>query len=114
MAKHTTDIIRMVAREQRLSQRVVSDAVHEFFRQVRQLVGKGETVQVTGFGTFYRRERKEAQGRNFRTNETVTIPAGMQAAFRAGELLRNAVDPSRKQRSAGARKARGKRRRKAA
>lgn len=91
MVKHTTDIIRVVAKEQRLSQRVVSDAVNEFFRQVRQAVAAGQSVQVTGFGTFYSRERKEAQGRDFRTGRTVTVPAGRTAAFRAGELLRSAV-----------------------
>jgi DNA-binding protein HU-beta len=108
MLKHTTDVIRTVAKEQRLSQRVVSDAVNEFFRQVRQVVASGQSVQVTGFGTFYSRERKEAKGRNFKTNEIVTIPAGRQAAFRAGELLRSAV-----RRTAGAghtRKARRTRR----
>ena len=88
---HKTDIIRKVARETRLSQRVVSDALNETLHVITRALRDGDTVVVPGFGTFYTKERRPSRVRNIHTGETMDIPAMRQADFRVGELLRLAV-----------------------
>ena len=88
---HKTDIIRKVAKETRLSQRVVSDALNETLAVITQALREGQTVVVPGFGTFYTKERRPSRVRNIHTGETMDIPAMRQADFRVGELLRQAV-----------------------
>ena len=43
----------------------------------------GRDFTITGFGTFYTRDRAARQGRNPKTGESLMIPAMKLAAFRA-------------------------------
>jgi DNA-binding protein HU-beta len=98
-----TDIIKRAATETRLSQRVVSDAIDASLRVIEQGLREGKTVTFPGFGTFYTREKKAGQARNFQTGKLINYPARRQAAFRPGEYLKRAVRGDR--RSGGKRKA---------
>ena len=51
----------------------------------------GRDFTVTGFGTFYTRERGARQGRNPKTGESLAIPAMKLAAFRAGKGLKERI-----------------------
>lgn len=51
----------------------------------------GRDFTITGFGTFYTRQRAARQGRNPKTGESLTIPAMKLAAFRAGKGLKERV-----------------------
>ncbi len=88
---YKTDLVRKVAKETRLSQRIVSDVVTESLAAITEALSRGQDVVLPGFGTFYTKERKEGQVQHIRTREAITIPAMRQADFRAGELLRRAV-----------------------
>jgi DNA-binding protein HU-beta len=52
---------------------------------------KGDRVQITGFGTFERRERKPRTGRNPRTGKEIKIGATVSPSFRPGKALKDAV-----------------------
>ncbi|RKZ20141.1 hypothetical protein DRQ50_00280 [bacterium] len=54
-------------------------------------VSKGDRVQITGFGTFERRNRKKRMGRNPQTGASLTIPAAKYPAFVAGKSLKDRV-----------------------
>ncbi len=62
-----------------------------FVQVVTETLAKGEEVNITGFGRFYIRERSERVGRNPRTGEQITIPAGKTPAFSAGNVLKKAL-----------------------
>jgi DNA-binding protein HU-beta len=51
----------------------------------------GGRVQITGFGTFEAKHRKERTGRNPRTGETIRIAATKTPAFRAGKGLKDGI-----------------------
>ena len=72
---YKTDIVRSVAKETRLSQRVVNEVLTESLHAMTQALGRGQTVVLPGFGTFYTKERKASQVRHIRTGEPMTIPA---------------------------------------
>ena len=88
---YKTDIVRIVARETRLSQRVVGEVLAGSLAAITAALREGQPVVLPGFGTFYTKERKPSTVRHIRTGEPLAIPAMRQADFRAGELLRQAV-----------------------
>lgn len=51
----------------------------------------GRDFTITGFGTFYTRNRAARQGRNPKTGESLMIPAMKLAAFRAGKGLKERI-----------------------
>ena len=56
-------------------------------------VSTGDKVTLVGFGSFERRDRKEREGRNPKTNEMMSIPATRVPAFSPGKLFREKVAP---------------------
>ncbi|MCL4552139.1 MAG: HU family DNA-binding protein [Candidatus Marsarchaeota archaeon] len=88
---YKTDVVRRVAKETRLSQRAVSDALNGALKQVTLALAQGQFVVFPGLGTFYTRMRKASTARSFETGKPMKVPAMRVAAFRAGELLKQAV-----------------------
>jgi DNA-binding protein HU-beta len=54
-------------------------------------VASGDKVTLVGFGAFEKRDRKEREGRNPKTGETMTIAATSVAAFSAGKQFKDKV-----------------------
>ena len=70
------------------SERVV-DSV---FDSIMDEVKKGNSFSVAGFGIFEAKERKERQGRNPKTGETITIKASRSPKFRPAKAFKDAVN----------------------
>ena len=58
---------------------------------VAQKLAQGESVQLSGFGTFEVRNREARVGRNPVTRKTVEIPATKVPAFKASKGLKDLV-----------------------
>ncbi|UTW08877.1 HU family DNA-binding protein [Pseudomonas benzenivorans] len=52
----------------------------------------GEDVTLVGFGTIAVKTRAARDGRNPQTGATIKIAAAMQPSFRAGKMLKDAVN----------------------
>ena len=53
---------------------------------------KGDEVRLVGFGTFSTSKRKASIGRNPATGAEIKIPASMQAKFKPGKGLKDAIN----------------------
>jgi DNA-binding protein HU-beta len=84
-------IIRRVAKDTRLSQWIVSDVLNGAMKEITASLNRGDTVQVTNFGTLYSRVRTDGKARDFKTGRRVDVAARTVAAFRVGTLLKKAV-----------------------
>src|SRR5688500_5892963 len=93
---YKTEVVRRIAQQTRLSQRVVNDALTASHRLIEEALRAGETVTFPGFGTFYASQRKAGTVRHVRTGQPVAVPARRVAAFRAGDVLKRAVAAKRK------------------
>jgi len=91
MYVYKNDIVRKVAQDTRLSQRIVGDALSSAVKLITQALREGKTVTLPGFGTFYTSNRREGTVKHIRTHETIKVPARRVAAFRVGELLKKSV-----------------------
>jgi nucleoid DNA-binding protein len=68
---------------------VLVDAV---LTTIADALAKGEKVDLRGFGTFQVNGKKERQGRNPRTGETMTIAARTVAVFKPSKELSGRVN----------------------
>lgn len=62
-----------------------------FEEAITEALKNGDQVVLTGFGTFLTRNRSPRTGRNPRTGEALEIKAARVANFKAGKLLKEAV-----------------------
>jgi DNA-binding protein HU-beta len=87
-----TDLINAVAEHAELTKADAGRALEAFFETVQKALKNGDDVSVVGFGTFTVRERAARTGRNPRTNEEIKIAASKIPAFKAGKVLKDAVN----------------------
>ena len=98
---YKTDIIGKVAKETRLSQRIVGDVLNASHTVIQEALGRGQEVQFPGFGTFYTRQRPEGQIHSVKDQKMVKVPAMRVAAFRVGDVLKRAVRKKKQKRLFG-------------
>ncbi len=58
---------------------------------IAEALRRGDSVRLTGFGTFRVTETKEHPGHDPRTKEPLVIPAGKRVLFSPGSKLRGAA-----------------------
>lgn len=67
-------------------------AVTALTRIIAGVLQKGDSLSLTGFGTFEVRERGERTGRNRRTGKELKIAASKVPAFKPGATLKAALN----------------------
>jgi Bacterial nucleoid DNA-binding protein len=86
-----SELIDHVASTSGLSKKDAAAAVNAVFDGIQAELAKGQSVTVTGFGTFEVRSRKARTGVNPGTGEKIKIAASKAPAFKAGKNLKDAV-----------------------
>ena len=86
-----TDLIAVASEQTGLSKKDTERVVNAALDAITAELSKGERVQLSGFGIFEVRTRKERTGRNPRTYEEIQIAASSAPAFKAGKALKDAV-----------------------
>ena len=87
-----TELIAAVAEKAGLTKKDVEKTITATLETVKEVVAKGDKVQVVGFGTFEVSERAEREGRNPQTGETMKIAASKAPKFKAGKALKDQVN----------------------
>lgn len=80
-------MIDKVAAKTELGKAEVATAVDSVLDLIAEALRSNERVDLRGFGSFVVKDRKERQGRNPRTGETITIAAKRDAGFKPGKEL---------------------------
>ncbi len=87
-----SELVEAVAKITGVSKAEAHRAVDAVFVSITDNLVKGEDVRLTGFGSFSVAKRAARKGRNPQTGAEIKIPASIQAKFKAGETLKNAVN----------------------
>ena len=87
-----TELVAAMAEKAGLSKKDAEAALKAFTETVTDELKKGEKIALVGFGTFEVSERAEREGRNPQTGETMTIAASKAPKFKAGAVLKKAVN----------------------
>ena len=87
-----TQLIDAVAKEANIKKRDVESAIESLINIITEEVAKGEKVQITGFGSFERKERGERNIKNPRTGEPMTVAPSKSPSFSAGRVFKEKVN----------------------
>jgi DNA-binding protein HU-beta len=86
-----SELIDAIAKSAKLSKSAAGLALNSAFSTIAKALGKGDTVTLIGFGTFYVGKRVARNGRNPKTGAIIKIPASSSPKFRAGKALKDAL-----------------------
>ncbi len=78
---------QLVAKDADLSVKMILDAMAE-------ALGRGDRIEIRGFGSFALNYRPPRVGRNPKSGEKVDVPEKWVPHFKAGKELRERVDGS--------------------
>ena len=76
----------------RVTKRDCGLVVDAFLDAVKAALGRGDDIELRGFGTFKVRHRKPRKARNPRTGEPVQVPARAIPVFKPSRHLRGRVE----------------------
>ena len=85
-------IVDHVAETVGLEKKKAAATLNAIIGCITDTLGRGDKVSIMGFGSFSIGERKQRQGKNPRTGETITIPAKTFVKFKAGKILGETVE----------------------
>lgn len=71
-----------------VSRAVVHEAIDAVIHTMREALGRGDRIEIRGFGVFVVKPKKSGMGRNPRTGEEVAIQPGRTVRFKPGKRLR--------------------------
>jgi integration host factor subunit alpha len=74
------------------SKKESADLVDLVFETIKETLGRGEKVKISGFGNFVLRDKRSRQGRNPQTGEPILIGGRRVLSFKASQLLKDAVN----------------------
>jgi DNA-binding protein HU-beta len=86
-----SDLIEAIAEQSGLSKVDAERALAATLEVISTALSRGQSVQITGFGTFDTRKRAGRKARNPRTGEEIHVPAARIPVFRAGKALKDMV-----------------------
>src|SRR3954471_6120774 len=74
------------------SKKEAADIVELVFETVKETLGRGEKIKISGFGNFVLRDKRQRRGRNPQTGEPLTITERRVLNFKASQLLKQALN----------------------
>jgi DNA-binding protein HU-beta len=88
------ELVDQVAEQAGVTKKQADAVLTAAIDSIMDTVAQGKKVTLVGFGSFERRDRKEREGRNPKTGETMVIPATKVPAFSAGKQFKEKVASS--------------------
>jgi DNA-binding protein HU-beta len=86
-----SELQQSVAEKAGLNKAQAGRAVDAVLDAITEALSSGEEVRLTGFGNFRVTHTAARTGRNPRTGESLSIPAGKRPTFTAGSRLKGSV-----------------------
>jgi len=80
--------VEMVAESSDLPRKQADEVVQVILESITAALGRGEKVELRGFGSFRIRRRGERNGRNPKTGDKVHVPPKKIPYFKPGKHLR--------------------------
>lgn len=75
------------------SKRESADLVDLVFEMMKETLGRGEKIKISGFGNFVLRDKRARQGRNPQTGEPIVITQRRVLGFKPSQILKQALNP---------------------
>src|ERR1700730_15776791 len=92
VAMTKAELTEEVAKVARLTKKEPELIVNSGFDNITDALGKGDKVELRGFGSFRIRHRNSRKGRNPKTGDSVSVPEKRVPFFKVGKRLRELVN----------------------
>ncbi|MDX1454049.1 MAG: integration host factor subunit alpha [Gammaproteobacteria bacterium] len=92
MALTKAEMAEALFEELGLNKREAKELVDLFFEEIRNALGDGRQIKLSGFGNFDLRDKNQRPGRNPKTGEEIPITARRVVTFRPGQKLKARVE----------------------
>jgi integration host factor subunit beta len=81
------ELVDQIAMRTGLTKRQSGEVLGLFLQSIVEALQTGDKVELRGFGSFRRRDRRPRLGRNPKTGEVVAISAQTVPFFKTGKML---------------------------
>ena len=88
------DLVEKIWEKIGLSKKEAQEIIEILFDTMKQTFIEGESVKISGFGTFNIRQKMSRRGRNPKTGEPVPLSGKCVPHFKPGKELRERVNES--------------------
>ena len=75
------------------SKKESADLVDLVFETMKETLGRGEKIKISGFGNFVLRDKRKRQGRNPQTGDPIIITERRVLNFKASQILKHVLNP---------------------
>lgn len=86
-------VAAVYARVGGFSKKEAADIVELVFETVKETLGRGEKIKISGFGNFVLRDKRQRRGRNPQTGEPLTITERRVLTFKPSQILKSELNP---------------------
>lgn len=86
------DIVDAIFEKVGLSKKEAQDIIEILFDTIKQTFAEGESVKISGFGTFNVRKKVSRRGRNPKTGEDLEIAPRRVITFRVSNQLKEEIE----------------------
>lgn len=83
----------LYARVGGFSKKESADIVDVVFEMMKETLGRGEKIKISGFGNFVLRDKRQRPGRNPQTGDPIKISERRVLTFKASQILKQALNP---------------------
>ena len=87
------ELVTQVALKTELTKQQTAEVVDLLFECISKVLQAGDKVELRGFGSFRRRDRRPRLGRNPKTGEIVAVSAQTVPFFKTGKMLQARLNP---------------------
>ena len=74
------------------SKRESADIVDGIFEMLKETLGHGEKIKISGFGNFVLRDKRQRPGRNPQTGDPIKISERRVLTFKASQILKQSLN----------------------
>lgn len=86
------DLVDRIFEKIGLSKKEAQEIIEILFDTMRQTFVEGESVKISGFGTFNVRQKMARRGRNPKTGDDLKISPRRVITFRASNQVKSAIE----------------------
>lgn len=91
-----TEMIKKLSEKTGIQKKEVKKVIEALFRPGKGIISitlkEGDKITISGFGTFYHRERSARNARNPKNGKQVTVPKRIYPAFKPAKTLKNSFN----------------------
>lgn len=89
------DLIEAATERLGITKIEAANLIEQIFDSLKSALASGDTVKLSGFGIFFRRDKNARKGRNPQTSEPIEISARRVIAFHCSQVLKAEVNAAK-------------------